>query len=357
MLQSSLTLLFGVASIVHAHSSHDPQTKAFFRDAPLESRSLNHCKTPLRDSGLERRNIRRRGRAVQQLRHRRGLEDAFSLNARDLKTVLETSHHSSLDIDLSTAPEVLFSSQNTAILAPVGTEGPYYVSGEIIRSEVIEDQQGVPIYMDIQLIDTSTCAPVPDIYIDFWHSNALGDYSGVVPLGVPGPYDYNKMNDTFLRGVQKTNRHGIVQFHSIIPGHYNTRTNHVHILSHTANTSHPLANNTISGLYTTNASYVGQVFFDQDLLSAVRKTAAYAPNPWPVTLNADDESFQEEAAVVDPVVEYVYLGEKVEDGIFAWISVGIDPGHSGDVIIAAYHTEDGGVENMESGWFEYDFGF
>lgn len=46
------------------------------------------------------------------------------------------------------------------------------VTGEMIRSDVTEDQEGVPLYMDIQMIDTNTCEPVPEVYIDFWHCNA-----------------------------------------------------------------------------------------------------------------------------------------------------------------------------------------
>lgn len=35
-----------------------------------------------------------------------------------------------------------------------------------------ESQEGIPLYMDIQLIDTNTCEPIPEIYMDLWHCNA-----------------------------------------------------------------------------------------------------------------------------------------------------------------------------------------
>ena len=44
--------------------------------------------------------------------------------------------------------------------------------GELIRNDIKEDQEGVPLYLDIQLIDTNTCEPVPQVYLDFWHCNA-----------------------------------------------------------------------------------------------------------------------------------------------------------------------------------------
>jgi hypothetical protein len=46
------------------------------------------------------------------------------LKARDL-TALNTSHESSLDVDLSTDPSVLFSSNATCVLASDVTQGPY----------------------------------------------------------------------------------------------------------------------------------------------------------------------------------------------------------------------------------------
>jgi hypothetical protein len=48
-------------------------------------------------------------------------------------------------------------------------------------------------------------------------------------------------------------------------------------------------------------------------------------------------------------MEYVYLGDDISDGIFAWISVGINPTKNSSVTPAAYYTEQGGVEDESSG--------
>lgn len=48
-------------------------------------------------------------------------------------------------------------------------------------------------------------------------------------------------------------------------------------------------------------------------------------------------------------MEYVLLGDDVSDGIFAWISVGVDSTEDTGVSAAAYYTEQGGVENESSG--------
>lgn len=47
-------------------------------------------------------------------------------------------------------------------------------------------------------------------------------------------------------------------------------------------------------------------------------------------------------------MEYVFLGDKLEDGIFAWISAAIDVSSDSSVTPAAYYSKDGGVTNPNS---------
>lgn len=68
-----------------------------------------------------------------------------------------------------------------------------------------------------------------------------------------------------------------------------------------------------------------------------------------MTLNSDDSILAEELDTIDPFMEYVFLGDDITDGIFAWISVGMDPTVDSSVSPAAYYTEQGGVENESSG--------
>ena len=99
---------------------------------------------------------------------------------------------------------------------------------------------------------------------------------------------------------------------------------------------------------TVHASHVGQIFFDQNLISQVENTYPYRENTQNLTLNQDDSILGEEAASMDPFVEYIWLGDKIEDGIFAWITIGIDPTQSSVVSSAATLYESGGVENENS---------
>ncbi|KAL2832522.1 Intradiol ring-cleavage dioxygenase [Aspergillus cavernicola] len=351
-LSTLVTGLVGLATVVSAHPGHNVKAEAAERAAALKgirTRSVKQCATQLNARGVESNNIARRDNALKQIRKERGLDGPL-LKARDL-TPLNTTHASDLDVNLSSDPAVLFASGGSCVLAEDVTQGPYYVTGELIRENLVEDQEGVPLYLDIQLIDSNTCNPVPDTFIDFWHCNSTGVYSGVVASGNGDSSDTSNLDATFLRGLQKTDSLGVAQFHTLFPGHYTGRATHIHVLSHPANeTTVNINNDTISGLYTASSSHVGQIFFDQDLISVVEETEVYATNTQDITTNAEDSILlQELEDDIDPFVEYVLIGDKVEDGIFAWISVVVDSSESTSVTPAAYLTEDGGVENENSG--------
>ncbi|KAE8318470.1 Intradiol ring-cleavage dioxygenase [Aspergillus transmontanensis] len=355
MVQLASTLTIGLASIagiVSAHPGHNVEAEAaeranFLQKAPIQSRSLAHCATSLKARGVENLNVARRENAVQLLRRERGLDTgARYLKARDLDSVLATDHHSNLThVDPSTDPRVLFGSEGTCIVQPEVTQGPYYIAGELIRKNVAEDQQGVPLFMDIQLIDTNTCEPLPEIYTDIWHCNATGVYSGVVASGNGNSNDASNLNTTFLRGVQSSGHDGVVRFESIFPGHYTGRAVHIHVVTHPANETKILPNGTIAGMYDGHSSHVGQIFFDQDLISEVEKNTPYSTNTQELTENADDSILSTEADTTDPFMEYILLGDDVSDGIFAWISIGIDAKRDDSLSPEGYWTETGGEVN------------
>ena len=43
------------------------------------------------------------------------------------------------------------------------------VAGEYIRQNITDEQGGIPLYVDAELIDVSTCEPASGWYMDFWH--------------------------------------------------------------------------------------------------------------------------------------------------------------------------------------------
>ncbi len=91
-------------------------------------------------------------------------------------------------------------------------------------------------------------------------------------------------------------------------------------MSHVGHTV--LANNTIRG---GRISHVGQLYFDQDLLDQITIVPPYSENKY-LRLKNNQDILMAVTTVGrhDPVVEYVLLGNRVEDGVFGWINFGID---------------------------------
>lgn len=76
-------------------------------------------------------------------------------------------------------------------------------------------------------------------------------------------------------------------------------------------------------------------------------------NTQDIVSNDDDMwSIEQASAVYDPFPEYVYLGGKIEDGLFAWIQIGVnataDYTDNDYYSIAAYRGKNGGYANADS---------
>lgn len=124
---------------------------------------------------------------------------------------------------------------------------------------------------------------------------------------------------------------------------------HIHVMAHNVSETTVRTNGTLLGSNSiTHASHVGQIFFDQDLISLVEATTPYNTNTQDITLNSDDQILSDEAADMDPFVEWVQLGEDITDGIMAWISIGIVSTADDEVTSAATVYKSGGVANENS---------
>ncbi|KAL4909647.1 hypothetical protein BDW74DRAFT_186173 [Aspergillus multicolor] len=342
-----LTLLckaavLGMAVMAAAHpGAHEPssmthaQKRSFLTNA---KRSLGQCADHLERRGLNARIEARR--AEQYEFHRRQ-----ALAARDYNPSANTSHHSPLQVNSNTPEQDLFAKDPVCILSPEGEIGPFWVKGELIRSDVRDGEAGVPVILDGQFINIETCEPIADLYWDVWNCNATGQYSGVQSDMNGNGADASNLDKTFLRGIQKTDSDGVAQFKSVFPGHYSGRATHVHVVAHVGATVLP--NNTLTG---GNAAHIGQLFFDQDLISEVEALYPYDTNDVAITKNADDHVVQDETedTASDPFFEYALLGDSVEDGIFAWITLGVNVSASYETSYAASLTSTGGVSNSDS---------
>lgn len=243
------------------------------------------------------------------------------------------------DYDMFSSLEEVFSADTSCILAPEVTDGPYYVVGEYLRSNVVESEycDGVDLFLEVQYIDVNTCEPIPAVAVDIWNCNATGTYSGV-ESGQGG------LNTTFLRGIQLTDHDGVAQFETIFPGHYDGRAVHTHLLAHTNATVEP--NGTIS-VWNAPVAHIGQLFWSDDLRAEVETTYPYTENTQALTTNDEDMwSIVQADETYDPLPEFIYLGDSIEDGLFAWIQIGINA--SADYTdddyygVAAYLDDEGG---------------
>ena len=111
-----------------------------------------------------------------------------------------------------------------------------------------------------------------------------------------------------------------------------------------------MANGTIQG---GGVTHIGQLFWQETLRSAVEATYPYTTNTQAITSNADDMwSIVQAENDYDPYPEYLYLGDSIEDGLFAWIQIGInvtaDQSDSSYYSVAATLQADGGHQNTDS---------
>lgn len=179
-----------------------------------------------------------------------------------------------------TSETSLFSSNGSTscILTPEVTIGPYNIHGELIRSNITETQTGVPMHLEFQFVDTSTCEGVEGLMLDIWAANATGVYSGVAVSANEASLD-----TTFLRGLQVTDSDGVASFDTVFPGHYSGRAIHQHVVSHYNYTILP--NNTIVG---GDINHIGQLFFDESLKAAIQDTYPYNTNTEAAVTNDED---------------------------------------------------------------------
>ncbi|KAI4707146.1 hypothetical protein J4E89_008085 [Alternaria sp. Ai002NY15] len=328
----------------HDHAKIKREIEVRGLRAAAAKRSLAICQDTLKHRSLMQRSEERRANTLDELRRKRGITAKPKKYRRDLKQLQEfekVNHNmtSTMEYTPDTLTSAIFAANTSCILTPELTFGPYYVTGEMIRKNVVEDQKGIDLYLEVQYVDITTCEPVPHLYVDIWNTNATGYYSGV-ENGQGG------LNTTFLRGVQETDADGVVAFETLFPGHYTDRATHTHLLVK--------SNVTIRSNGTTGAdgtiTHAGQLFYPEDLKTEVEATEPYIFSTQPYITNDDDFlSVLQADDDFDPFPQYVYLGDGVEDGLMAWIQIGINTtaDHNDDQMfgVAADYQAGGGVAN------------
>ncbi|KAH6646940.1 Intradiol ring-cleavage dioxygenase [Truncatella angustata] len=339
-------LVLSLASIAAAHpgEGHEKrmQEAANARTvASVNARALEACNARPEVKARKQRAIARREATFDGLRQKRSLKNEPFLHRRDATDFAKwaaVDHNKTGIVDFSrdTPAEELFASNTSCVLAPDNANGPYFVYQELIREDVAEDLQGVPLHLEFQFIDVNTCEPA-DVLVDIWSCNSTGQYSGVSADGQGG------LDSTYLRGVQPTDVEGVVNFDTIFPGHYEARASHQHIIVHVG--SEILDNGTYTGGV---VAHLSQLFFDQKLIDIVEALAPYNTNEIPQTPNVEDLfSGYGATAEYDPFIDYIVLGSDISSGLFAWAELGLNTSSNWDFYApyASIWKPDGGVDN------------
>jgi protocatechuate 3,4-dioxygenase beta subunit len=164
-------------------------------------------------------------------------------------------------------PAAVASGAVSCVLTPEQTEGPYYVPNERVRRNITDGHPGTPLLLRATVVDASTCRPIRRAAVDVWHADAAGVYSG---------FGSGAANRTFMRGVQRTDAHGLALFRTVYPGWYPGRTVHIHVKVH------------IGG----NVVHTGQLYFPDAITDAAYRKAPYSGRPSRDTRNETDSVFR-----------------------------------------------------------------
>ncbi|ELU40895.1 dioxygenase domain-containing protein [Rhizoctonia solani AG-1 IA] len=199
----------------------------------------------------------------------------------------------------------------------------------MVRQNISEGQAGVPLTVEVDFIDVETCEAVPNLWVDAWHCNSTGYYSGYVSMtgaalsggggfgGVGGnntngtaPPDMSMSNslpttttaesatstqdaysgadstaaasmlnnvptdqESFLRGTWQADSDGHWTMHSIFPGWYSGRSIHFHVKVY-ENGSVAENGTFIAG----RAMHTGQFFFNESIVQEIAQLAPYNTN-------------------------------------------------------------------------------
>lgn len=196
------------------------------------------------------------------------------------------------------------------VLTPKQDEGPFYIDLARVRRNIVEDRPGVPLALALTVVDSDTCEPLPDAAVDIWHCDALGVYSGEPSQGTEG--------ETYLRGIQLTDRNGRAEFATIYPGQYPGRTTHIHLKVHVGGRQR---DGTYAGGH---VSHTGQLFTADRHDAEVFALAPYKANTATITPRDTDSIFRYQGGS-SSVLALARAGKSLaRDGWTARVTLGVD---------------------------------
>ena len=239
------------------------------------------------------------------------------------------------------------------------TEGPYYIDADKLRQDITEDKEGIPLTLQLKVIDSETCKPVANAAVDIWHCDALGLYSGYesfsqgggtaptdaptdaptgtptdVPTGTPtgeppsgggggGGHEEPTSDTRYLRGTWKTDKKGRVTFRTVFPGWYQGRCVHIHAKVHVDGEW------TDAGYEGGHACHTGQFFFDEETVLLTAEVDPYSTSTTTRTTLTEDTIY-DQSGTTGGLLKLKYNKKNIAKGVTASITMGVDPDTTND---------------------------
>ncbi|MGX1370314.1 protocatechuate 3,4-dioxygenase beta subunit [Streptomyces canus] len=194
------------------------------------------------------------------------------------------------------------------------TEGPYYLDGQYVRSDITEGKTGFPLKLALTVVDDDTCATISNALVEIWHCDALGEYSGYV-----GNNGHNEPDSgTFLRGGVLTDSRGVASITTVYPGWYRGRCVHIHVKVHVNVTL------TSDGSFTGGTElHTGQLFFDEQITTRVGALSPYSANTVTRTTLAQDGIYDDGGAA-SGLLTLTALGSSPSAGYSGTLTLGVE---------------------------------
>ena len=252
------------------------------------------------------------------------------------------------------------SKDSSCILDVELTQGPYYLDRGLLRKNITESKPGLALGLALTVLDSRTCAPVPNAGVEIWHCDAVGIYSGYVkasmggpgmgpggfggppppgfdpskgppPGGFPGgpgrggpggppPQMHATDAGTFFRGLQFTNAQGMVEFDTIYPGWYMGRDTHIHLKVHTGG---DVNNRLYQGGHVV---HTGQLFFPDDLSDEIAQLKPYSEHHRVVRTRLDEDMVFADAHGTGLILKPERVkSNALESGMMASAVLHVDP--------------------------------
>ncbi|WP_085706750.1 intradiol ring-cleavage dioxygenase [Pseudomonas sp. B35(2017)] len=221
--------------------------------------------------------------------------------------------------DQSSAP----SSCTVYQLAPEQVAGPYFRNPKLLRRNISEGAEGLPLLLRLTIVDAMTGEPVNGALVDIWHCNARGAYSGWSRVDPDVEVDAEAVgsvprtdDDTYLRGSQFSDPKGRVRFTTIYPGYYAGRTLYIHVAVRIPS-GHAY-------LEERHVAWVGQLYFPEVVSRAVLNAKAYRGRASSPLGNDQDAYFSGMGGEASTLTVWPVGRDSHEDGFFGHLTIGID---------------------------------